>query len=192
MPKTSTKSSAKKSSSSKRTSTKTKSNIDKKKEVKISKKHAETLKDSIDNLTYVMKNIYDIFSKASDEMYEEHDLHFERVAPIASKLDELIKQNEFILTTIKSLFEELKNLKQKEIELERTVENALLLNDLKELKEVEEDKIGTHNHQLSSEPLHDKDNSSKEELENQILNSIGDSGVKDKGNSEVFKNKLPE
>ncbi|MDK2850064.1 MAG: hypothetical protein PWP03_381 [Candidatus Woesearchaeota archaeon] len=172
MPKAQKKSQKKTSKSiASKKSTSKKSTKDKSPSVKVSQKHAETLKDSIDNLTFVMKNIYDIFAKASDEMYEEHDLHFERVAPLVAKLDELIQQNRVILSVIKSLFEEIKDLKKREIDLEKFVESSLLVKDLKELKEVEEDNI-----QFSSSPKSgDKPETlSKEEiekLEDQFLNS---------------------
>ena len=136
----------------------------------ISKKHAETLKDSIDNLTFAMKNIYDLFSKASDEMYEEHDLHFERVAPLTTKLDELIEQNKSILTTIKSLFEEIRDLKKREIELEKVVESSLLVKDLRELKQVKEDDVETKG-DSSTDKMEIQTNLNKTQIENQLLNS---------------------
>jgi len=170
-----------KASSKSTKKSKTKSN-------QISKKQVEPLKESIDNLTFAMKNIYDIFSKASDEMYEEHDLHFERVAPLAAKLDELIEQNKLVLSTIKSLFEEIRDLKKREIELEKSVEGSLLVKDLKELKEVEQDNV----EEIQTVPTKDKRDAqmdiTKMQIEDQLLNS--GPFLNSEKPEEIFKNKL--
>ncbi len=95
------------------------------------------LKESIDNLTHIMKKIYDLFSEASEEMYAEHDLNSSRVMPLAAKLDVLIEQNKILAKSILKVLDELKEVKKEEKNLKMLIEKEKLQALSKELEELE-------------------------------------------------------
>ncbi len=111
-------------------------------------KHASEFKDSLDNLTFVVNRVYELFSQASDEMYQEHELNSERINPLASKLDKLIELNTRLSEGILGLLKELKELKSNEIKIEKELQTVKLRSDVIALKEAGKDVIeGAHDKQ---------------------------------------------
>ncbi|HDP73471.1 MAG TPA: hypothetical protein ENN46_00735 [Candidatus Woesearchaeota archaeon] len=110
-------------------------------------KHASQFKDSLDNLTFVVNRVYELFSEASNEMYQEHELNSERINPLTSKLDKLVEQNSRLSDAVLELLNEIKELKSHEMRIEKELQTVKLRSDLIALREAGKDTLSLNTEQ---------------------------------------------